>query len=321
MMPLEAAREYCRRGWRVIPVPVGEKGPRISGWQTLVLSFDDLPQHFDRACNVGVRLGTASDDLVDIDLDCGEALQLADIYLPKTKAEFGRASKPRSHRLYVASGAGYEAFNDPASSAGKDMLLELRAGEGHQTLFPPSIADGEQRVWHGDIIAPRVVAAASLRSAVAWLAIGCLAMRHVSEHAAHRPGPDLPRLLWEADHDLGRRVYGWLGQPPPDAPQQHPRPRNELTRAELDLAELAHAIPNDCSWDEWNRLGMAIWAASGGSAEGSIVFDDFSAKSPKYDPHNTAARWRNYARSPPSRITAGTLIHLARQHGWKGRAR
>jgi hypothetical protein len=66
---------------------------------------------------------------------------------------------------------------------------------------------------------------------------------------------------------------------------------------------------------------MAIYAASGGSAEGGIVFDKFSAKNPKYNPHNTADRWHWYGRSPPSQLTAGTLVYLARQHGWRGRPR
>jgi hypothetical protein len=49
-----------------------------------------------------------------------------------------------------------------------------------------------------------VVDAAILARRVAWLAIGSLVMRHVSESAARRPEDDLPDLLWEADHALGR---------------------------------------------------------------------------------------------------------------------
>lgn len=317
MNSLAYAREYCRRGWRVIPVRSGEKGPRVPEWQKLMLGLDDLPQHFSCESNVGVILGSPSNELVDIDLDCSEALAIADLYLPATEAEFGRPSKPRSHRLYIADGAAFEAFADSISD-GKNTLLELRAGSGHQTIFPPSVVAGERREWRGEIIAPRVIDAAALRIAAAWLAIGCLVMRHVSEHAARRPGPDLPQLLWEADPGLGRQAYGWLSQPAPDAPNPHPRHRQALSRAELDLAELVAAIPNNCSWEEWNEIGMAIYAASGGSAEGGIVFDDFSAKSPKYNPYNTSERWAHYRRSPPSRVTAGTLVHLAREHGWKG---
>jgi hypothetical protein len=62
---------------------------------------------------------------------------------------------------------------------------------------------------------------------------------------------------------------------------------------------------------------MAIFAASGGSGDGFVVWDNFSAKSPRYHPHTVEERWRNYRRSPPSRTGAGKLAVLARQAGWQ----
>jgi len=302
---------------QLVPIPPGEKAPRCKGWPNIRLSQDDLQRHLDRAGNVAVRLGPASGDLVDIDLDCSEASAIADLYLPPTGAEFGRPSKPRSHRLYTSPGATFAAFADPLNGA---MLLELRSdgrdGGAHLTLLPPSVTDGERREWHGDVIEPAGVDAAVLARCAAWLAIGCLVMRHLSPYAARRPHDDLADLLWEADPALGRAAYGWLGRPAPDEPQQHPKPRGLMSHDELRLAELVAAIPNNLNWTSWNRLGMAIYAASGGSGEGFVAFDDLSARSPKYQPHSVRERWNNYRRSPPSRITVGTLVYLARQHGW-----
>ena len=313
-MSADLLADYRRRGWALVPIPVGQKGPDAPGWQTREWS----PADFRAGGNVGLILGPRSGELVDVDLDCPEALALADIYLPLTGAEFGRVSKPRSHRLYVAPGAAYESFADPAAGA---TLLELRArgatGGEHQTLVPPSIADGERRAWHGDTLAPAVYDAAKLRRRCAFLAMACLFDRHVSQAAARKPGPDFPRLLWEADPVLGRVAYRWLGQPDPDAARRCPKPRRDLTRAEIDLAELVHAIPNDADWHGWNRIGLAIYTASGGSDQGGVAFDDWSAKSPKYNPYETSARWRHYHRSPPDRIGIGTLIHLAREAGWR----
>jgi len=267
-----------------------------------------------------VILGSASCDLADLDLDSTEAIELADLYLPITGAVFGRPAKQRSHRLYLTPGAVYESFADPSDGM---TIIELRAagrdGGAHLTLLPPSIANSERREWKGEIIAPRPIDAVPLRTSAAWLAVGCLVARHISRHAAERPGPDLPGLLWEWDHDLGRTAYRWLGQPTPDAPQFHPQPRKPLSRQDLDLADLVHAIPNDCDWSAWNRIGMAIFAASKGSYDGFIIFDDFSAKSAKYQCHAVGERWRNYHRSPPNRISMGSLVHLARQFGWSPR--
>jgi hypothetical protein len=313
--PLDQAQTYVARGWRVVPIPRGEKGPKLTGWGKLRLTFKDLPRYFNDNSNIGIILGPPSQELIDIDLDCPEAIVLADRYLPQTGAEFGRASKPRSHRLYIACGAIHEPFADPIDGS---TLLELRAagsdGGCHQTVFPPSVhPSGESIEWTSEIIAPSVADAAKLRRRCAWLAIGCLVRKYVSEHASERPAPDLPALLWEFDHDLGRPACRWLGAPDPDAPKPPPR----YSRPELDLAEIVHAIPNGCGWEEWNRVGLAIYAASGGSAAGGIIFDDWSAKSSKYNPYTTADRWNHYRRCPPSRIGKGTLVHLARQAGWR----
>ena len=317
---IEAVYEYYRRGWVVVPVLRGQKAAAMSGWPKLRAKVDDLPRLFSHGENVGVILGSASGDLADIDLDCTEAAALAGLYLPATEAVFGRRAKPRSHRLYVAPGAIYESFVDPSN--GKTML-ELRApgrdGGAHLTLLPPSIADCERREWHGKVIAPRPIEAGVLRTSAAWLATGCLIARHVSRHAAERPGWDLLQLLWEWDHDLGRTAHRWLGQPAPDAERRHPLPRSQLSRRDLDLAEIVHTIPNDCDWSGWNKIGMAIFAASGGSTNGFIIFDDFSVKHAKYDPAAVRERWSNYGRSPPSRIGMGSLVRLARQCGWSSR--
>jgi hypothetical protein len=320
---LAAARAYVARGWAVVPIAAREKGPRAPGWQTLRFELADLPQRFGRGGNIGLILGPPSGELVDVDLDCSEALALADIYLPPTGAEFGRTSKRRSHRLYIAQGAIKEAFSDPLTG---ETLIELRAagrdGAAHQTVVPPSIhPSGEPVEWHGDIIAPAVIGAAALRTASAWLAIGCLVARYVSPHAAERPGPDLPDLLAEADPGLGAAARRWLALPGRTARTATLRPRHELSPSDTELAELVEVIPNHADWDSWNAVGMALYAATGGSDHGAVLFDDWSAKSPKYNPYITADRWRHYRRSPPSRTGAGKLVALARQHGWRpGRA-
>jgi Primase C terminal 2 (PriCT-2) len=96
-----------------------------------------------------------------------------------------------------------------------------------------------------------------------------------------------------------------------------PKARCNYTRAEIDLADVVAAIPNNCDWHGWNRVGMAIFAASGGSDQGGIIFDAWSAKSPAYDPYTTITRWNHYHRSPPFRLSVGTLVYLARQAGWQ----
>lgn len=74
-------------------------------------------------------------------------------------------------------------------------------------------------------------------------------------------------------------------------------------------------VPNpDLSWDDWNRIGMAIYCATEG--KGFIVFDQWSQASGKYNSLETRQRWDHYSKSPPSKIGAGTLYFFAQQNGW-----
>lgn len=132
---LDAARRYVRNGLTVVPIPRGEKGPRIPGWQNLRLVDSDLPGYFSNGENLGVILGAASGGVVDADLDAPETLAVADFYLPKTGFVFGRASKLGSHRLFVCDPAPPpQKFSAPDGTT----LIELRS-TGQQTVVPPSL--------------------------------------------------------------------------------------------------------------------------------------------------------------------------------------
>ncbi|GEM_PF-845701 len=132
---LDAAQWYLQQGWMPVYVKPGTKAPLERGWEKLRLTEADLPAHFDRPGNIGIILGEASGGLVDADLDCPEAIALADQYLPTTATETGRPGAPRSHRWYNSDVPGTKQFRDPKTG---DMIVELRS-TGGQTLVGPSI--------------------------------------------------------------------------------------------------------------------------------------------------------------------------------------
>ena len=132
---LESARTYLARGYAVIPVPARKKIPVLKGWTDLRLSANDLPAHFNGTGNIGVLLGEPSGWLVDVDLDCEEAVALAPKFLPPTGAMSGRPGKPASHWWYICEGIKTRKHQDPVS---KKMIVELRS-TGAQTVVGPSI--------------------------------------------------------------------------------------------------------------------------------------------------------------------------------------
>ena len=86
-----------------------------------------------------------------------------------------------------------------------------------------------------------------------------------------------------------------------------------------DVASALAVIPNDdLQWDDWNKFGLAIWGATGGSDAGGEAFAAWSAKAKKNDRGDHEARWQHYRTSPPDRIGFGTLVYWARHYspGW-----
>ena len=82
MTPLDAALAYITRGWSPIPCKPRSKIPLNKNWEQLTITAADAAQHFrDDRLNVGVRLGPASKNLVDIDLDCDEAVDQRAVFV------------------------------------------------------------------------------------------------------------------------------------------------------------------------------------------------------------------------------------------------
>ena len=83
------------------------------------------------------------------------------------------------------------------------------------------------------------------------------------------------------------------------------------------LAEAMEWLPNpDLHWEDWNRVGMALYAGTSGDDKGFALFDGWSRHSAKYDAKETQKRWAGYRRSPPTHIGAGTIYHFAERSGW-----
>ena len=109
----------------------------------------------------------------------------------------------------------------------------------------------------------------------------------------------------------------------PAAPPPRP-PRAPSADTPVDLWQLADAlaaIPNQADWETWNKMGMAIFAATGGSDAGLNLWADWSARSPKHDDAACKERWANFAISPPTVIGAGSLFYMARSAGWRPTSR
>lgn len=199
---VDTALAYRERGWCPIPYARGQKGPRGRagrGWQRWDFGPAEIRERFDENTNVGLRLGAASGNLVDVDLDHPAARRLAARFLPKTGAAFGRGGKT-THGFFVCpdlpEGASTK-FADPDHGT----LLELRAQGDQQTMVPPSVhPSGELVEWikNGE---PEVLSYDELRAAAGRCAAASLIALRLGPEARHDPTLPLCGALLRAGLD------------------------------------------------------------------------------------------------------------------------
>ena len=124
------------------------------------------------------NIATGGDTLVvDVDLDCPEALLLADHFLPNTKLEFGRASTPRAHRLLKVIDLTKKHTRKFWEFKGdeKSMLVEIRANK-HYTMCLGQYDNEEKVVWNS-IGEPTEINWDTLLKNTALLSAACVVLR------------------------------------------------------------------------------------------------------------------------------------------------
>lgn len=162
-----------------ITLQPNSKVPTANDWPNKGLTFED-------ACypnaNVGLILGEKS-GLLDVDLDCAQAVALADIILPRPNAIFGRNAPDSCHYLYRCTSSGKRvAFN---ATVNKSCIVELR-GDGHQTMIPPSIHPCGSELHFTQVNASEEpVQYADLLRSVALLAASAELMQNWTEGQRH----------------------------------------------------------------------------------------------------------------------------------------
>lgn len=205
------ARRHLEAGRQVVPIPPRKKGPVLTNWPSLRLDPSEVAKRFSAKSNLGLILGDPSGGLVDVDLDCQEARELAAQYLPPTPTHTGRASAPKSHWWYVAPGAMTVQHNDPVT---RKRVVELRS-TGCQTVVGPSIhPSGEAYdLFTGE---PAEVDAGQLAEAVAQLNAAVLEARG---HLMPTATPQVKRLAskpaTDGERAIAARAIAYLNGMPP----------------------------------------------------------------------------------------------------------
>ncbi|WP_100213325.1 phage/plasmid primase, P4 family [Methylorubrum extorquens] len=129
---------YIESGYDITVLRPKTKTPLLNNWTGITLKVEDIEAHgtFPEDYNVGAKLGSASNGIVDVDLDCDAAVSLGARLLNTETRVFGRDNNPASHYLYrVHNPRSTLRFKHPVSS---EAIVELR-GNNSQTVLPGSI--------------------------------------------------------------------------------------------------------------------------------------------------------------------------------------
>lgn len=133
------------------------------------------------------------------------------------------------------------------------------------------------------------------------------------------------------EHVSGQRYEAMLGRPT-DATEAPAELLNILDRPERqrfvyegtttdysddDLRSMVAAIQNPGrDYELYAAMGMSIHAATGGSALGCSLWHEWASQSPLYDAQSTDRKWHSFGKHA-NPMTVGTLIKMARDHGWQ----
>jgi hypothetical protein len=311
------------------PVPVSGKRPIMDDWQKVCLTAG--PKEIEAwASNMIDHLSTGilSGEIVGVDIDVlDDALsakleaRAEEMFGHSTLRRIGRAPKVL---LVYRVATPIKKLQSSALIFGNDP--ETKDPKNHAKI--EILAEGQQFVAYG--IHPDTG----------------LPYRWTEKEPLEIPASDAPlvtlellqQFVAEAEQTLraagGRTKREIKGKTPKEKSERKARERQQRggkihaglfpdekpSRAVIEDA-LNH-IPNDMDWEEWYRMGYALYDGLGDA--GIDLWEAWSAKSAKNDPRTTAEYWPRFAGGVggggAGGITIGTLFWHAKENGWKGGA-
>jgi hypothetical protein len=287
---LDAALRLARSGFRVFPLPVGQKAAKLAGWQKKATTDAAQVGHWwGAAPQANIAIVTGGDLFVlDEDPRHGSAESMAAL-------ELAYGELPETLTACTPSGGRHRFFRAPRevpnSVAKVGPGLDIRGRAGYVVASPSTLVAGEKQSagsygWENR---------ASIANAPEWLIeLAC------GDRSARTAAPSEP------------------AGPVAPAPSAFP----PLTAADVRSALAALPPPEAGERDRWRDIGFAVkdWERTTGANPGTgfELWDEWCARaSSGYDAASQAAQWDSFdSTAQDKRVTAASLVHLAATCGW-----
>lgn len=276
--------EYKAHGWRLCDIHPGTKGPRTTNWSELDapaphgLSGLGLCHAYSGTCSIDIDDYIVAMDWLatkGIDLD-GLMADVQAVMIVSGKVNRAKLLYRLETPLPSLQLAPYEKVSERTGKTQTFHGLEFRCatkdGKTVQDVLPPTIhpETGKPYTWgYGD---------------------------ETFGHWSNLPPlPSAVLALWRAE------MVSLPAGLPAVAQEAKGASTSEIARL-LDAKD-----PNDCTYDEWLKVGMAIAHETKNSAAGYALWVEWSARCSKHDPAHMPVKWRSFHTDATNPVTLGSL--------------
>lgn len=305
--PVDLRLQLHRNGYRPVPVlgahvamKAAGKRPMMKGWETVCGRADEAEiARWSRAQRNCTNTGLLCGELVGIDIDVLD----------------------RDHAQRLRDMAADTLGPTPLLRIGKapKLLLAFRTDAPFD-----KVQTSEFQMLDGTVARVEVLATGQQ-----FVGFGIHPDTKAPYHWPERSPLDVPLAdLPALDEDRARRFTAAAEDYLRKAGGQTTSERRDIEREGRKLAGLkpkeapsrdliAEAVAdipnNELPYDDWIKVGLALYAALG--PDGRDLWETWSAEAAKNDPAHTAEKWDSFA--SVRSVTVGTLFWLARQNGWR----
>lgn len=296
---MELAARLSALGYYPVPIPLGSKGPTITGWDKLRLKPDEIPAYFKDAGLVGCLHA----NLACFDIDVTDPALADEIVaegfkrFPQALERIGRA--PKSAIVLRMDEPGFKVHNTEKHGRVSDDGEAFEAQVEVRTLTRQMVVYGV----HPDTQKPYRWPRGEL-----WAT----------------PRDELPAIGQAAAQDFrdwcNKRIREWSGAEKPSAIVidigDHRLPliaRDERMTEAGFLKALSYVPPSLGHESGWRETLMGIHDYFAGSARGLDVAKDWSSADPRYSPQEVEAKWRSF--EVGKGVGYRSVLHYAKQNG------
>ncbi len=289
-----AGAKLIENGYRIVPIEPGTKRPNLPGWPSIKATSETLDR-WKAEGRGDWGIGILGEETPGVDLDISDKGVLDNVLawcrenIGVENTRVGRA--PRTlFACWTGKPFGKMSSRKFQSPDGTTHQIEI-LGKGSQYVAYATHPDtGKPYAWDG--MEPLAMPAELLPTLT----------------------PEKAQALIKFFESQVPETWVPITKASTKAASEH-EGNPQKTAALHRVRSAVEAIPNnDLVYDDWIKVMLALWAAVGeNKTDGFEIFDQWSAKSAKYDFDETVRVWET-ARA--DRSGAGTLFYHAKQNGW-----